>query len=74
MKDLGARGLEPDSFYFDQATNIIARERGQGPLFLFVYTAANHFPWDFAIGPELTPGWRDLGNAPISTNIFGDRH
>jgi sulfatase-like protein len=63
MKDLGARGLEPDSFYFDQATNIIARERGQGPLFLFVYTAANHFPWDFRYRPELTPGWHDLGNA-----------
>jgi hypothetical protein len=63
MKDLGARGLEPDSFYFDQATNIIARERGQGPLFLFVYTAANHFPWDFRYRPELTPGWRDPGNA-----------
>ena len=63
MKDLGARGLEPDNFYFDQATNIIARERGQGPLFLFVYTAANHFPWDFRYRPELTPGWHDLGNA-----------
>jgi hypothetical protein len=64
MKDLGARGLEPDSFYFDQATSIIAREHGQGPLFLFVYTAANHFPWDFRYRPELTPGWRDPGNAP----------
>lgn len=64
MKDLGARGLEPDSFYFDQATNIIARERGQGPLFLFVYTAANHFPWDFRYRPELTPAWHDLGNTP----------
>jgi hypothetical protein len=62
MKDLGARGLEPDNFYFDQATNIIARERGQGPLFLFVYTAANHFPWDFSYRPELTPAWRALGN------------
>lgn len=64
MKDLGARGLEPDSFYYDQATNIIAREGRQSPLFLFVYTAANHFPWDFRYRPELTPGWHDLGNAP----------
>jgi hypothetical protein len=64
MKDLGARGLEPDHFYFDQATNIIAREHRQGPLFLFVYTAANHFPWDFSYRPELTPGWHGLGNAP----------
>jgi len=64
MRDLGTRGLEPDRFYFEQATNIIAREHGHSPLFLFVYTAANHFPWDFRYRPELTPGWRDLGNAP----------
>jgi hypothetical protein len=62
MKDLGTRGLEPDSFYFDQATQIIAREGGNGPLFLFVYTAANHFPWDFRYRPALTPDWHDLGN------------
>jgi hypothetical protein len=64
MKDLGTRGLERDSFYFDQATNIIAREHRSGPLFLFVYTAANHFPWDFTYRPEITPNWRALGNAP----------
>jgi hypothetical protein len=64
MKELGTRNFEPDSFYFDQATKIIARERGDGPLFLFVYTVANHFPWDTRLRPELTPNWRDLGNAP----------
>ena len=64
IKDLGARGLEPDSFYFDQAKKIIARDRGDGPLFLYVYTVANHFPWDSRLRPELTPNWRDLGNAP----------
>jgi phosphoglycerol transferase MdoB-like AlkP superfamily enzyme len=63
MKDLGARGLEPDNFYYDQATSIIAREHRGGPLFLLVYTAANHFPWDFTYRPQLTPGWRGLGNA-----------
>jgi len=64
MKDMGIRGLERDSFYFDQATSIIARERRQGPLFLFVYTAANHFPWDVSFRPDLTPHWRGLGNTP----------
>src|SRR5215472_13767675 len=64
MKDLGTRGLERGSFYFDRATNIIAREHRNGPLFLFVYTAANHFPWDFTYRPEITPNWRALGNAP----------
>jgi len=64
MTELGTRNFEPDSFYFDQATKIIARERGDGPLFLFVYTVANHFPWDSRLRPELTPDWRELGNAP----------
>ena len=64
MLDLGTRDFEADSFYFDQATKIIERERGNGPLFLYVYTVANHFPWDTRLRPELTPDWRDLGNAP----------
>jgi hypothetical protein len=65
MRDLGTRNFEADSFYFDQATKIIAHERGKGPLFLYVYTVANHFPWDTRLRPELTPNWRDLGNVPI---------
>ena len=64
MLDLGTRDFEPDSFYFDRAVDIIERERGNGPLFLYVYTVANHFPWDTRLRPELTPDWRDLGNAP----------
>jgi hypothetical protein len=64
MRDLGTRNFEADSFYFDQATKIIAHEGGKGPLFLYVYTVANHFPWDTRLRPELTPNWRDLGNAP----------
>jgi hypothetical protein len=64
MTDLGTENFERDSFYFNQAEKIIARERGHGPLFLYVYTVANHFPWDSRLRPELTPNWRDLGNAP----------
>ena len=64
MLDLGTRDFEPDSFYFDRAVDIIERERGNGPLFLYVYTVANHFPWDTRLRPELTPDWPDLGNAP----------
>src|SRR5215475_10642336 len=63
MRDLGTRNFEADAFYFDHAVKIIARERGSGPLFLYVYTVANHFPWDTRLRPELTPAWRDLGNA-----------
>jgi Sulfatase len=61
-RDLGGRGIEPDAFYYDAALRTIERERGAKPLFLFVYTLANHFPWDVRFRPELTPEWRDLGN------------
>src|SRR5207248_7903293 len=58
------RDFEADSFYFNRAIDLIERERRNGPLFLYVYTVANHFPWDKPLRPELTPDWHDLGNAP----------
>jgi hypothetical protein len=64
MLDLGTRAFEADSFYFNQAIKILEREHGNGPLFLYVYNVANHFPWDTRLRPELTPDWHDLGNAP----------
>ena len=64
IQDLGTRGFEADSFYYDRAIDLIERERGKGPLFLYVYTVANHFPWNERLGPQLTPDWRNLGNAP----------
>ena len=64
MKDLGTRAFEADSFYYDRAIDLIKRARGEAPLFLYVYTVANHFPWDERLRPQLTPDWRDLGNAP----------
>ena len=59
---MGANGIEPDKFYFDAATRMIEGAHGKGPMFVFVYLAANHFPWDWKFRPELTPGWRDLDN------------
>ncbi len=64
MQDLGTRAFEADSFYYDRAIDLIKRTRGEAPLFLYVYTVANHFPWDERLRPTLTPDWRDLGNAP----------
>ena len=64
MRDIGTRDFEADSFYFDRAMDLIARERGNAPLFLYVYTVANHFPWDKRLRPDLTPNWRALGNRP----------
>lgn len=64
MQDLGTSAFEADSFYYDRAIDLIQRERGKGALFLYVYTVANHFPWDERLRPELPLEWRDLGNAP----------
>ena len=62
--DMGGRNLESDRFYYERALQLIGRERGSAPLFLFVYLTANHFPWTFPFRAELTPDWRDPGNAP----------
>jgi hypothetical protein len=68
-REMGARDVEPDSFYFDKALGLIGKERGEDPLFVFVYTAANHFPWDNRYRPDLTPGWKPL-NADAETDEY----
>jgi len=60
--EMRAGDVEPDYFYYDQALRLMERERGEQPLFMFVYTVANHFPWDKPYRADLTPGWRDPGN------------
>jgi Sulfatase len=60
--EMHAGHVEPDSFYFDQVRETIARQKGDGPLFIFSYVTANHFPWTPPYRPELTPGWKPLGN------------
>ena len=62
-KDLGTMELQPDSFYYDAALRLIAAERESGPLFFFVYTMANHFPWDYRFRPDRLANWRDPGNS-----------
>jgi Sulfatase len=61
---LGTDRIEPDRFYYDAALRMIERERGKGPMFMFVYLAANHYPWNYRWRPDLAPDWKDLGNAP----------
>ncbi|MFL6806432.1 MAG: LTA synthase family protein, partial [Xanthobacteraceae bacterium] len=61
-KDLGSAEVQADRFYFDAAAGLIARERASGPLFVLVYTMANHFPWSYRFEPDRLPGWRDPGN------------
>ena len=62
-KYLGTLEFKPDSFYFDAASRVIERERGKGPLFLFVYTIANHMPWNFRFRPDLAPDWQNSRNS-----------
>jgi len=71
---LKANFLDPDSFYFDKAADTIAKQRGTDPLFLLVYTAQNHFPWDFRFRPDLAPEWRDPGNRPDVDEYLRRQH
>jgi phosphoglycerol transferase MdoB-like AlkP superfamily enzyme len=60
--DLGAKDVEPDSFFYDSAVRLMSQEAPGKPLFAFIYLAANHFPWATKFRPELMPGWRAPGN------------
>jgi Sulfatase len=65
QKSLGTSRVEPDQFYYDAARRMIEQERGKGPMFLFVYLAQNHYPWNYRWRPDLLPEWKDLGNTPL---------
>ena len=64
-RDLGAKQIEPDSFFYDKAMGLMAQESPATPQFMFIYLAANHFPWETRFRPELMPSWRNPGNEPI---------
>ena len=59
---LGTNRIEPDEFYYGAALKMIERERNKGPMFLFVYLAENHYPWNNRWRPDLMPEWKDPGN------------
>jgi hypothetical protein len=59
-KQLHAGPADTDIFFYDRAAELIAQARG--PVFVFVYLAANHFPWDYHYRPDLLPGWVNPGN------------
>jgi Sulfatase len=63
--DLGAKDVEPDSFFYDKALKLMSQETPHTPLFMFVYLAANHFPWETRFRPDLMPTWRKPGNEPV---------
>jgi hypothetical protein len=61
-KQLHVGPADTDIFFYDQAARVIAQDRGKGPVFVFVYLAANHFPWDYHYRPDLLPNWVNPGN------------
>jgi phosphoglycerol transferase MdoB-like AlkP superfamily enzyme len=63
--DLGARDVEPDSFFYDEALTLMSQQPPATPLFAFVYLSANHFPWETKFRPDLMPSWRNPGNEPV---------
>src|SRR3954452_19836616 len=63
--DLGAKDVEPDSFFYDSALKLMSQQPPQTPLFMFVYLAANHFPWQTKFRPDLMSSWRAPGNQPV---------
>jgi hypothetical protein len=63
-RDMGTKHVEPDSFYYDFAATKLRHEHGAGPMFAYVYHAANHAPYNRAWRPNLLPGWHDPGNTP----------
>ena len=79
MNDLGSKEFEPDRFYYNAALRLMEQERADGPMFVYVYLTANHLPWSPPWKPELTPGWKDLGNRPdvdeyLRRQTLGMRH
>jgi hypothetical protein len=63
-RDLGAKEIEPDSFFYDAALKLMAQQPAK-PLFMFVYLAANHFPWETRFRRDLLPSWQPPGNTPV---------
>jgi hypothetical protein len=64
QEELGTDESQPDRFYYDAALRMIEREHRNGPMFIYVYLAQNHYPWDYRWRPDLMPRWKDLGNRP----------
>lgn len=63
-RSLGTRAIEPDRFFYDAAAKLMSQQASRQPMFMFVYLAANHFPWTNRFRPDLAPDWRDPGNGP----------
>jgi hypothetical protein len=64
-KDLKTREIELDEFYYAFTADLLKRDHAKGPMFVFTYLMANHFPWSYRYKDELTLDWHDLGNLEV---------
>jgi len=69
-EELRASVFEPDRFYFENAARMIEREHHKGPMFLYVYLTANHFPWSYPFHEELLADWHGPGNQPPEVDEY----
>jgi hypothetical protein len=53
---------DTDAFFYGRTAEVLAREQGGGPVFVFVYLAMNHFPWTYRYRPDRVSHWVDPGN------------
>jgi hypothetical protein len=53
---------DTDSFYYNQALRVLAEKHDGKPVFVFVYLALNHFPWNYRYRPDLLTEWKNPGN------------
>jgi hypothetical protein len=61
-KQLHTGPADTDIFFYDRAAHVIEQEYGNGPVFVFVYLAANHFPWNYHYRPDLLADRVNPGN------------
>jgi hypothetical protein len=61
-EELRTGPADTDIFFYDHARRVIAEERDRGPVFILVYLAVNHFPWNYRYRPDLLPSWVNPGN------------
>jgi hypothetical protein len=71
-----ADDMQPDRYYLDQVQRVLERkmEGHDGPLFVFAYVTANHFPWTIIYRPDLTPDWQGPGNDPAVDEYIRRQH
>jgi hypothetical protein len=65
QSDMRADEFEPDMFYYNKALGALTRDREKGPMFLYIYLAANHYPWYERWRSDLMPQWQDLQDPPL---------